>query len=98
MFPKLSHFQYFALSILLGVPKGRWRPGSDIRCRREVRGMSGPAFYQAMARMERDKLVRGRYCKSPLDGKRVREYEATVKGHKEWEKVSNWYLMKGAEQ
>jgi len=82
--PKLSHLQFLVLGILLN--KGL--RGRDIRERLrefEVR-MSGPGFYQLMARLEDANFVRGRYEQEIVKGQIIRErcYKIRASGIAAW--------------
>src|SRR3982751_6090804 len=55
--PRLTHLQF----LVLGLLRGGERPGRAIREAIAAHGVkrSAPAFYQLMARLERDRLVDG---------------------------------------
>ena len=80
--PKLSHLQFAIIHFAWHGSLGR-----DIRAKLPI--MSGPAFYQAMARLENSRLVRGMYVKA--DGRRERRYETTSLGQKAANRAINFY-------
>jgi len=91
--PRLSHLQFLVLGALR---EGR-RSGREMRERIEAFGtrMSGPAFYQLMARLEDAKLVEGTYHQQIVEGQIIRErhYKITAAGSRAWTRTSEFYLQ-----
>lgn len=75
--PKVTAFQIVVLSLLLD----QQRSGREIRSSLSS-SQSGPAFYQAMARLEDSGFVEGRYEQKHVEGNVVRErwYAITANG------------------
>jgi len=96
--PRLTHLQFLVLDQL----RGGVQPGRVIREALAARGVkrSGPAFYQMMARLERDRLVDGWYEQVPAGDQAVteRRYRATAAGAKRWAEARDFYteLLSGA--
>jgi len=69
--PDLTHLQALVIQLLVDAD----RRGRDLRddLRREGVKMSGPAFYELMARIEERKLVAGRYVVKVVDGHTIKE-------------------------
>jgi DNA-binding PadR family transcriptional regulator len=89
--PSLSHLQFLVLGALLSAE----HPGRTIRgatARFGVR-QSGAAFYQMMARLERDGLVDGWYDQVTVGDQAVteRRYRITAKGKRAWSAVRAFY-------
>jgi len=89
--PSISHLQFLALGVLLGGE----RAGRAIReqvARFGVR-RTGPAFYQMMARLERDGLVEGWYQQIKVGDQAVKErhYRATAAGSRAWRETRSFY-------
>src|ERR1051325_11018449 len=89
--PGLTHLQFLVLGVLLsGQHSGR-----VIRQAIERYGMrrSAPAFYQIMARLERDGMVEGWYEQVKVGDQSVteRRYRATALGTKMWERSHSFY-------
>ena len=89
--PSISHLQFLALGVLLAEE----RPGRVIRdavaefgVRRTV-----AAFYQLMARLERDGLVEGWYEQVRVHDQSVteRRYRITARGAKAWSQTRAFY-------
>jgi hypothetical protein len=55
---------------------------------------SGPAFYQLMARLETDGMVKGRYEYSMIENQPIKErwYKLTGAGRRAWESTSEFYV------
>lgn len=89
--PKFTHLQFLVLGILLSGE----RSGRDIRLAIEEFGVrnSAPAFYQMMARLERDEMVEGWYQQIKVGDQAVteRRYRATGKGAQTWEESYAYY-------
>ena len=89
--PPLSHLQFLALGVLLSGEE----PGRVIR---DVVadfgvGRTGAAFYQLMARLERDGLVDGWYEPVVVGDQTVRErrYRITAAGNRAWRQTRAFY-------
>lgn len=85
--PDVSHLQYLALGVLLGGE----RAGRDVR--EEVRRFgvrrTRAAFYQFMARLERDGLIEGWYDQVRVGDQMVteRRYRITAAGKRTWKET-----------
>jgi DNA-binding PadR family transcriptional regulator len=89
--PTISHLQFLALGVLLGGEQaGRVirDAAADFGVRR-----SGAAFYQMMARLERDGLVEGWYEQIRVGDQAVteRRYRITASGSKAWTQARSFY-------
>ena len=89
--PTLSHLQFLALGVVLS----REEPGRVIRevvADYDVR-RTGAAFYQLMARLERDGLVEGWYEPIVVGDQTVRErrYRITRAGASAWRQTRAFY-------
>src|SRR4051812_44810714 len=89
--PAISHLQFLALGILLT----REEPGRVIRqtvARYGVRHTAA-AFYQFMARLERDGYVDGWYEQVSVGDQFVKErrYRVTASGRKAWANARAFY-------
>lgn len=89
--PPLSHLQFLALGVILSSEE----PGRVIR---DVVadfgvGRTGAAFYQLMARLERDGLVDGWYEPIVVGDQSVRErrYRITTSGSRAWRQTRAFY-------
>jgi DNA-binding PadR family transcriptional regulator len=82
--PAITHLQFLVLGVLLKSEQ----PGRAIREIIAGYGVrrSGPAFYQLMARLERDRLVEGWYEDVQVGDQLVteRRYRITPNGSKVW--------------
>jgi DNA-binding PadR family transcriptional regulator len=89
--PGLTHLQFLVLGILL----------SDQHSGRAIRESIGkygirrsaPAFYQMMARLERDGMVEGWYEQVKVGDQAVteRRYRATAAASRVWERAYSFY-------
>lgn len=90
--PILSHLQFLVLCVL----RDQRVRGKEIRTelKRSGAARTGPAFYQLMARMEDDGLVRGWYEQEVRHGQIIREriYEITAAGRRAWASSRDFYL------
>jgi DNA-binding PadR family transcriptional regulator len=90
-FPELSNLQYLAL----GVLRSSEMPGREIRdaVRRFGVRRTRAAFYQFMARLERDGLVEGWYEQIQVGDQMVteRRYRITAGGRKAWAATHAFY-------
>ena len=89
--PRLTHLQFLVLGILLsGEQSGRVirQAIGEYGIRR-----SAPAFYQLMARLERDGIVEGWYGQVQVGDQAVteRRYRATAAGTRMWERSCSFY-------
>ncbi len=89
--PTLSHLQFLALGVLMGGEE----PGRVIRDIAADYGVqhTGAAFYQLMARLERDGFVEGWYEPITVGDQTVRErrYRITRTGIAAWRKTRAFY-------
>jgi DNA-binding PadR family transcriptional regulator len=89
--PTLTHLQF----LVLGVLSGGDRPGRGIRDVLAHYGIrrTAPAFYQLMARLEKDKLVQGRYEPVTVGDQTVTErwYTVTPAGLRRWQAAQAFY-------
>ena len=89
--PSLSHLQFLALGVLLPGEE----PGRVIREAVAEYGVqrTGAAFYQLMARLERDGLVDGWYEQIMVGDQAVRErrYRITGAGKRAWSETRAFY-------
>jgi len=99
--PSISHLQFLALSVLrAGEQPGRTlrRIAADFGVRH-----TAAAFYQLMARMERDGLVEGWYDQIQVADQAVteRRYRITSRGSRAWSQARAFYdaaALAGAER
>jgi DNA-binding PadR family transcriptional regulator len=89
--PALTHLQF----LVLGVLRANEQPGRAIREAIATYGVrrSGPAFYQMMARLERDGLVEGWYEQITAGGQSVKERRYRIKpaGARLWSATQSFY-------
>jgi DNA-binding PadR family transcriptional regulator len=89
--PGLTHLQYLVLGVLLSGEQS----GRAIRHALERHGIrrSAPAFYQMMARLERDGMVEGWYEQVKVGDQSVteRRYRTTAAGSRMWERAYSFY-------
>lgn len=89
--PPLSHLQFLALGVILSSEE----PGRVIREVVADFGVqrTGAAFYQLMARLERDGLVEGWYEPVIVGDQAVRErrYRITAAGTRAWRQTRVFY-------
>jgi DNA-binding PadR family transcriptional regulator len=90
--PALTHLQFLILSVLLHAPH---EPGRVVRDTLATFGVrrTAPAFYQLMARLERDGLVEGWYEQITVGDQAVteRRYRITRAGAARWEDTRQFY-------
>lgn len=89
--PALTHLQFLVLGVLLtGEQSGRTirRAIDEYGVRR-----SSPAFYQMMARLERDGMVEGWYEQIQAGDQAVteRRYRATAAASRTWNRTRAFY-------
>jgi DNA-binding PadR family transcriptional regulator len=89
--PELTHLQF----LVLGVLRSSEHPGRALREALAGYGIrrTGPAFYQLMARLEKDRLVDGRYEQITVGDQAVteRHYRITPDGKKRWNEARAFY-------
>jgi DNA-binding PadR family transcriptional regulator len=89
--PPLSHLQFLALGVILSNEE----PGRVIRDVVAEYGVrrTGAAFYQLMARLERDGLIDGWYEPVVVGDQSVRErrYRITAAGTRAWRQTCQFY-------
>ena len=89
--PPLSHLQFLALGVILSAEE----PGRVIRDVVAEYGVrrTGAAFYQLMARLERDGLIEGWYEPIVVGHQSVRErrYRITAAGSRAWRQTRAFY-------
>lgn len=89
--PVLSHLQFLVLGALLSAEQ----PGRVIRqaITRFGANQSGAAFYQMMARLERDEMVEGWYEQILVADQYVteRRYRISGDGKRAWSAARNFY-------
>jgi len=81
--------------LILGVLRGDEQPGRVLRDALAGYGIrrTGPAFYQLMARLEKDGLVDGWYEQVTVGDQAVteRRYRITADGKKQWNEARAFY-------
>jgi DNA-binding PadR family transcriptional regulator len=89
--PELTHLQY----LVLGVLRNADQPGRALRDALAGYGIrrTGPAFYQLMARLEKDRLVDGRYEQITVGDQAVteRHYRISADGKRRWNEARAFY-------
>ena len=89
--PGLTHLQFLVLGVLRHDP----RPGRVLRGALASFGVrrTGPAFYQLMARMEKERLVDGWYEQIAVGDQAVteRHYRLTAEGTRRWKEACAFY-------
>jgi DNA-binding PadR family transcriptional regulator len=89
--PRLTHLQF----LVLGLLREGEQPGRVIRDAIAAHGLkrSAPAFYQLMARLERDRLVDGWYEQVAAGDQAVteRRYRLRPAGAKLWAEARDFY-------
>jgi DNA-binding PadR family transcriptional regulator len=89
--PDLTHLQF----LVLGVLRGGEQPGRTVRDALSQYGVrrTAAAFYQLMARLERDGLVDGFYGSVVIGDQSVteRRYRITAAGAKRWTETRAFY-------
>ena len=89
--PDLTHLQFLVLGVLRAEPQ----PGRTLRNALATYGIrrTAPAFYQLMARMEKDRLVDGWYAQITVGDQAVteRHYRITPDGSKRWKDARAFY-------
>jgi len=89
--PTLTHLQF----LVLGVLRTDDQPGRVVRDVLAQYGVrrTGPAFYQLMGRLEKDRLVQGRYEPITVGDQTVTErwYTITPAGTRRWQAAQAFY-------
>jgi DNA-binding PadR family transcriptional regulator len=89
--PAITHMQF----LVLGLLREDEQPGRVLREALEAHGVkrSAPAFYQLMARLERDRLVEGWYEQVTVRDQAVteRRYRLRPAGAKLWTEARDFY-------
>ena len=89
--PALTHLQFLVLGVLRTDPQ----PGRTLRNALSAYGIrrTGPAFYQLMARMEKDRLVDGWYEQVTVGDQAVteRHYRIAAEGTRRWKEARAFY-------
>src|SRR3954462_966385 len=89
--PRLTHLQF----LVLGQLRDAEQPGRVIREALAAHGVrrSAPAFYQLMARLERDRLVDGWYEQVAAGDQAVteRRYRLRPSGARLWAEARDFY-------
>jgi DNA-binding PadR family transcriptional regulator len=89
--PILTHLQFLVLGVLRNEPQ----PGRTVREALAAYGIrrTGPAFYQLMARMEKERLIDGWYEQVTVGDQAVteRRYRITAEGGKRWKEARAFY-------
>ena len=89
--PILTHLQFLVLGVLRHDPQ----PGRALRKALAAYGIrrTGPAFYQLMARLEKDRLVDGWYEQITVGDQAVteRHYRITPDGTRRWNDARAFY-------
>jgi DNA-binding PadR family transcriptional regulator len=89
--PVLTHLQFLVLGVLRTDPQ----PGRTLRKALSAYGIrrTGPAFYQLMARIEKDGLVEGWYEQLTVGDQAVteRHYRITSEGSRRWKEARAFY-------
>jgi DNA-binding PadR family transcriptional regulator len=94
--PRLTHLQF----LVLGLLRNGEQPGRRVREALATHGArrTAPAFYQLMARLERDGLVEGWYEQITVGGQGVteRRYRIRPIGTQLWTEARDFYAAIGA--
>ena len=89
--PALTHLQF----LVLGVLRHDAQPGRTLRTALAAYGIkrTAPAFYQLMARLEKDRLVDGWYEQITVGDQAVteRHYRITAEGTRRWKEARAFY-------
>jgi DNA-binding PadR family transcriptional regulator len=89
--PALTHLQF----LVLGVLRNDELPGRVVRDALAGYGIrrTGPAFYQLMARLEKDRLVDGWYEQITVGDQAVteRRYRISGEGKRRWNEARAFY-------
>lgn len=89
--PELTHLQF----LVLGILRSADQPGRALRDALAGYGFrrTGPAFYQLMARLEKDRLVDGWYEQITVGDQAVteRRYRLTAEGKRRFSEARAFY-------
>lgn len=91
--PPITHLQFLVLNSLANGE----RSGAELRedlGRNKVR-LSGPAFYQAMSRLEESGFVKGRYEQKTIKGQaiKLRHYKILADGLRACAETQRFYVQ-----
>jgi DNA-binding PadR family transcriptional regulator len=90
--PRLTHLQF----LVLGLLRAGEQPGRSLRATLVEHGVAStsPAFYQLMARLERDGLIEGWYEQITVHDQAVteRRYRLRASGEKLWAEARDFYV------
>ena len=93
--PRLTHLQF----LVLGLLRNGEQPGRLVRdtLARHGAKRTAPAFYQLMARLERDGLIDGWYEQITVGGQAVteRRYRMKPAGTRLWTEARDFYATIG---
>ena len=93
--PPITHLQFLVLGCLVDGEQ----PGRVIRETIAAFGVSrsGPAFYQMMSRLERDRLIEGWYEQVTVGDQTVteRRYQIKPAGTRVWRETAEFYRATG---
>src|SRR3954467_4247990 len=89
--PETTHLQWLVLGTLLNGDVAGHRVREEL-AKHGVR-KSGPSFYQLMARLEADGLVKGWYEYDMVDNQPIKErwYKLLAAGRRAWESTYEFY-------
>jgi DNA-binding PadR family transcriptional regulator len=91
--PRLTHLQF----LVLGLLRNGEQPGRIVRDALAEHGVkrTAPAFYQLMARLERDGLIEGRYEQITVRDQAVteRRYRLEPAGARLWSDARDFYAQ-----
>ena len=89
--PRLTHLQF----LVLGLLRNGEQPGRAVREALAAHGVrrTSPAFYQLMARLERDGLIEGWYEQITVRDQAVteRRYRVRPQGARLWAEARDFY-------
>jgi len=94
--PDVTHLQWLVLGTLLDADEAGYRIRQELA--KHGVNKSGPGFYQLMARLEADGMVKGRYEYSMIDNQPIKErwYKLTGAGRRAWQSTSEFYAATSA--
>ena len=96
--PEITHLQYLVLGTLLNGDEAGYRIREEMA--KQGAKKSGPSFYQLMARLEAEGLVKSRYEHSMIGTQPIKEswYKLTAAGRRAWETTSEFYAAASSTQ
>jgi DNA-binding PadR family transcriptional regulator len=94
--PEITHLQWLVLGTLMDRDEAGYRVREELATHGVKK--SGPTFYQLMARLEADGLVKGRYEFSMTENQPIKErwYKLTGAGRRAWRTTSEFYAAASA--